>query len=86
MFTKMHDLHVDQLIIDELSVAISTQNPLVKAIAKDGPQATSLKRKQYYKEHFKIVEPVEYVLDARAKKNPKQLSILSLTQVSTTTA
>ena len=55
---KKHDIHVDQLVIDELSLAISTHNPLLKAIAKDGPLATAFKRKQYYNEHFKVVEPV----------------------------
>lgn len=70
---KTHDLSVDQLVIDELSIGFSNQNPLVKAIAEDGPLATAFKRKQYYKEHFKVVEPVEYVLDARAKKTYKYM-------------
>lgn len=68
---KTHDLSVDQLVIDELSIGFSNHNPLVKAIAEDGPLATAFKRKQYYKQHFKVVEPVEYVLDARAKKTYK---------------
>ena len=66
---KKHDIHVDKLIIDELTLAISTHNPFVKAIAKDGPIASAFKRKQYYKEHFKAVEPVEYVLEARSNKS-----------------
>lgn len=70
---KTHDLSVDQLVIDELSIVFSNHNPLVKAIAEDGPLATAFKRKQYYKQHFKVVEPVEYVLDARAKKTYKYM-------------
>lgn len=73
---KKHDLHIDQSIIDELSTAISSQNPLVKAIATDGQLATSYKRNQYYKEHFKVVEPIEYVLDARSKKTFQYIPFL----------
>lgn len=65
---KKHDLHVDQLIINELSLAISTHSALAKAIAKDLPLASAFKRQQYYKDHFKVVEPFEYVLDARSNK------------------
>lgn len=77
---KKHELNVDQLIIDELSIAISTHNPLLKAIAKDGSLATGFKRQKYYKEHFKVVEPVEYVLDARAKKTYQYVPILKSLQ------
>lgn len=30
--------------------------------------STSYLRKQYYKESFKVVEPIEYILDAKGKK------------------
>lgn len=53
---KKHDLHVGQLIIDELRTA------------KDGPLASAFKPQQYYKAHFKVVEPFEYALDARSNK------------------
>lgn len=77
---KKYDLHVDQLIIDKLIIAISTNNPLVTAIAKDGPLASAYKRKQFYKEHFKVVEPVEYVLDARSKKTFQYVPLLQSLQ------
>lgn len=79
IFTK-HNLQVDQLVINELSVAISTNNPLVRAIAKGGPLASSFKRKQYYKENFKVVEPVEYVLEARSNKTFQYVPLLNLLQ------
>ncbi|XP_058496151.1 uncharacterized protein LOC131466732 [Solea solea] len=62
---QKHDLNVDQSVIDELSIAISAHNPLLKAIAKNGQLASAFKRKQFYKEHFKVVEPVEYLLEGR---------------------
>lgn len=77
---KKHDLHIDQSIINELSIAISTQNPLLKAIATDGQLATAYKRNQYYKEHFKVVEPVEYVLDGRSKKTFQYIPLLQSLQ------
>ncbi len=77
---KKHDIHVDNLVIDELTPAISTHNPLVKAIAKDGPIASAFKRKQYYKKHFKVVEPVEYVLEARSNKSYQYVPLLKSLQ------
>lgn len=56
-----------------LALVFPNHNPLVKAIAEVDPLATAFKRKQYYKQHFKVVEPVEYVLDARAKKTYKYM-------------
>ena len=64
IFNK-HNLQVNLLIINELILAISINNPLVIAIAKGGPLASAFKCKQYYKENFKVVEPVEYVRKPR---------------------
>lgn len=52
---KRYDLHIDPSIIDELNTAISSQNPLLRAIATNGQLSTSYKRNNYYKEHFKVV-------------------------------
>lgn len=65
---RKHNLQINQSIINKLSATLSSCNPLVKAIAKGGPLATTFNCKQYYKDYFKVVEPVEYFLDTRKKK------------------
>jgi len=79
IFNK-HNLQVNQLIVNELISAISSNNPLVIAIAKGGPLASAFKRKQYYKENFEVVEPVEYVLEARSNKTFQYVPLLNSLQ------
>ena len=55
-------------------------NPLVKAIAKGGPLATAFKRKQYYKEKLKVVEAVEYELEAKSNKTFQYVPLLKSLQ------
>ena len=60
---KNHIVQVDESIVKELAKVVCKTNPLAKAFAKDGPLATAYKRKQYYEEHFNVVNPVEYILN-----------------------
>lgn len=60
-------VHVEDSVVSELSSVICKSNPLGIAIAKDGPLSTAYKRKQYYT-HFRVVESVEYILDAQKKR------------------
>ncbi|KAJ8264249.1 hypothetical protein GJAV_G00146970, partial [Gymnothorax javanicus] len=53
---RNHNICVDQIVIKELTTALSSCNPLLKAIAKDGPLATAHKRSKYYKENFEVVD------------------------------
>ena len=62
-FTK-HNLGLNAAEIEELASAVCISNPLTKAIGDQGPFCTAFKRKQYFKNKFQVVEPVEYVLDA----------------------
>lgn len=58
---------MDSLIIKELADLLCKSSPLANTLGKGGPLATAYKRKEYYKEVFKVVEAVEFVLDN--KKN-----------------
>jgi len=40
-------------------------NPITSALTSNGPFSTSYKRREYFKEHFSVVEPIEYMLSAR---------------------
>lgn len=53
-----------------------TSNP----VQKGGPLSTAYQRKQYYKENFNVVEPVEYILNAKEKRTFQYVPILKSLQ------
>lgn len=71
-----HCVQVDESVVKELAQEVCKSNPLAKAFAKDGALATSYKRKQYYKEHFNVVNPVEYILDPKTNRTFQYIPIL----------
>ena len=77
---QSHNLEVEDSVVDELSTVICESNPLGIAIAKDGPLATAYKRTQYYTSHFRVVEPVEYILDAQKKRTCQYIPLLQSLQ------
>lgn len=77
---KNHRVQVDESLVKELAQEVCNSNPVAKAFAKDGPLATAYKRKQYYKRHFNVVNPVEYILEPRTKKTFKYIPILTSLQ------
>lgn len=77
---RNYNVSLDQLVIKELTTALSSCNPLLKAISKDGPLATAHKRSKYYKEHFEVIDPVEYVLESRTKRTFQYVSVLKALQ------
>ncbi len=61
-------------VVQELSEAVGRSTPLVKAIEKGSPLATAevgtwkcSKWKQFYKEHVRVVEPIEFILDQKSQ-------------------
>lgn len=50
--------------------------PLAKAFANNGPLAIAYKRTQYYKKHFNVANPVEYILDHKTNKTFQYIRIL----------
>lgn len=77
---QSHNLQIEDSVVDELSNVICKTNPLGIAIAKDGPLATAYKRKEYYISHFRIVEPVEYILDTQRKRSFQYIPLLQSLQ------
>ena len=71
-----HSLQIDESIIKELAEVVCKSNPLGKAISKEGPLATAFKRKKYYKQHFNVVEPIEFILDRPKNKTHQYIPIL----------
>jgi len=79
-FFENKNLEVDCLIIKELADILCKSNPLVKAIAKDGPLSTPYKRKEYFKDLLNIVEPVEFVLDQKKSRTFQYIPLLQSLQ------
>ena len=46
-------------------INICQSNPLSAALSEEGPLGTAYRRNRYLKGHFSIVEPLEYILDAK---------------------
>lgn len=60
-----HNFSIGQTVVEELANSVCVSHPVIKSFEKCGPLATSYKRKQYYKVHFRVVEPIEYFLEQR---------------------
>lgn len=77
-----HDCNVDNSVISDLVKNLCQLNPVSVALGVDGPFSTSHKRSSFFKEHFFIVEPVEYILDEKERKTFQYVPILqSLSQI-----
>lgn len=55
-------------MITDLVNSIYESNPLRAALSEKGPLGTAYQRNRYLKEHLSIVEPIEYILDAKEGK------------------
>lgn len=78
---QKHRIDDNQFLVKELVTALSTTNPLLAAIKRGGLLSSAFKRKQYYREHFKVVDPVEYVLEAKGKRTYQYVPILESLQI-----
>lgn len=53
---------------------------ILKSIEKGGRLSTAHQCKQYYKEHFSVVEPIEYMLNAKKRHTFQYVPILKSLQ------
>lgn len=73
---------LEESVVTDLVKNICKLNPLSVAFSEDGPLGTAYKRSSYLKERFCIVEPIEYVLDAKQRRSFQYVPILqSLSQI-----
>lgn len=73
---KKHNCAVDDLVISEMMTELCQSNPISLALGRNGPLSSSYKRRQYFKEHFSVVEPVEYLLSAKDRRTFQYIPIL----------
>lgn len=71
---------VDIAVVQELASVLCESSPIQTAVGDKGPLSTSWKRKVYYKNHFNVVEPLEYVLDRKSKRSFQYVPILKALQ------
>lgn len=77
---EKHELRVDECVIKEIADTIAS-NPLHSAIGRGGSLCTTYKRKQFYKDNFSVVEPVEYCLDEQQTNTFQYVPILKSLQL-----
>lgn len=75
-----HSLACDDAIIQDIDKAVCESHPLHTAIGQHGPLSTVYRRKEFYKSHFCVVEPVEYILDSQQGKTFQYVPILKFLQ------
>ena len=79
---QKHNCIVDTSLITDLTKELCECSLLSTALGADGPFSTSYKRREYFKENFSVVEPVEYIVDAKEKRTFQYVPILkSLSQL-----
>lgn len=64
---QKHSPTTDKSVITERATVLCAFISLLKAIGKGGSLGTSHLRN--YKENFKVVEPIEYILDTKENKS-----------------
>lgn len=77
---QKHSPTTDRSAVTEVATALCTSNPLLKAIEKGGPLSSTYLRNKYYKESFNVVEPIEYVLDAKENRSFQYVPVLKSLQ------
>ena len=77
---KKNNCHLDKTVLKELADSVCKHNPVNIAIGNNGPLSTAYKRKQYYKNTFSLVEPVEYKLDVKDNYTFQYIPILQSLQ------
>lgn len=75
IFTN-RNLFVYHLVFKELINALLSFNPLLKAVANNGPIDSAFIWGQYYRKHFAIVDPIEDMLKSETNKTFQYIPIL----------
>lgn len=66
----------DETLVSELVEELCKSHPITAALREDGPLGTGFKRRQYFKDKFNVVDPVEYLLDSTRNKSFQYVPIL----------
>ncbi|XP_034051009.1 uncharacterized protein LOC117531911 isoform X2 [Thalassophryne amazonica] len=72
-----HETEVNDCVLQEISNAIVQTNPLLLTIEK-GSLSTDHRRNIYFKEHFSVVEPTEYLYNTAHKNSFVYVSVTKI--------
>lgn len=72
-----HNCVLTHEVTAALAEIVEKTNPLT-SLSKSGPFATEYKRTTYYKDNFKVIEPVEYFLESSSQKKFFYIPILKV--------
>lgn len=75
---RKNDCEVSEESLVEFVDELCNCNPIETALS--GPLDTAYKRRQYFKNHLDVVEPVEYILDASRKRSYQYIPVLKTLQ------
>lgn len=59
---RKHSCEITESVVSEMVTELCDANPFTIALSSGGPLSSADKRRAYFKEHFAVVGPVEYVL------------------------
>lgn len=79
-FLQDHNFQIDESVVKELATVLCTSNPIQAAIGNQGPLSSAWKRKVYYRKHFSVVQPVEFVLDHQNRRSFQYVPLLKSLQ------
>lgn len=62
-----HNVNVESNIVKEIADTVCLTNPLLTAISAKGILSTDYRRSLYFKQHFPLIEPTEYLYEHTQK-------------------
>lgn len=72
-----HNCAVNSAVTAAITEIVKKVNPL-SFLSKDGPFSSEYRRATFYKKHFQVIEPIEYVLDATSRRKFVYIPVLKV--------
>lgn len=76
-----HKIEINDSIQDEILNAIVQTNPLLLTTSVKGTLSTDHRRNLYFKNHFPVIEPVEYLYNTIHKKSFVYVPVIKVLQI-----
>lgn len=73
-----HSVKVDNRVIQEINDAVFKTNPLILATEAKGALSTNYRRNLYFREHFPVIEPTEYIYRSTYKNSFVYVSVIQV--------
>lgn len=72
---ELHNCNCDASLLAQVSDIVRKENPF-RCLSRGNELGTTYKRATFYKKHFTVIEPVEYVLDASRRRSFVYIPVL----------